>query len=307
MRYGSSLYRFRTTGVTERLILVNVGVFVIFILLKIFAFLFQSESFIVTIQDWLVVPSDLHKLVFRPWTVITYAFMHAGFWHILGNMLILYFAGRFFMTYFSPRQMLNYYFMGALVGALFFLLSYNVFPVFQQDREFRLLGASAAVMAILVGVATYAPNMMIRFFIVNLKLWWIAAFFVAKDLISIPIDNPGGHIAHLGGAALGFFYSRQLLRGHDIGGGFERVMDRVVGIFSSTSPKTAKTPFKKVYRNKTKPTAERGAYESHQPRRSASHKEKQEKIDAILDKISKNGYDSLSKEEKEFLFSVSED
>ncbi len=306
MRYGGGFYRFQTTGVTERLILVNVGVFVFFILLKIFAFLFQSDGFVETLQNWLVVPSDLHKLVFRPWTVITYAFMHAGFWHILGNMLILYFSGRFFLTYFSPKQMLNYYFMGALAGALFFLLSYNIFPVFQQNRDFRLLGASAAVMAILVGVATYSPQMMIRFFIVNLKLWWIAAFFVAKDLISIPINNPGGHIAHLGGAALGFFYSRQLVKGRDIGGWFERILDRIVGLFTPHQ-KAGKTPFKKVYRNKTKPTARRGAYHSGQQHRSSSHKDKQEKIDAILDKISKNGYDSLSKEEKEFLFSVSED
>ena len=306
MRFTSYKYGFNATGTVERLIIVNVAVFVVFILLKVVAFLFQSNSLVETLQDWLIVPSDLHKLVFRPWVVITYAFMHAGFWHILGNMLILYFSGRFFLTYFSEKRLLNYYFMGALAGALFFLLSYNLFPAFAGSSDFRLLGASAAVMAILVGVATYSPNMMIRFFIVNLKLWWIAAFFVAKDLISIPIDNPGGHIAHLGGATLGFIYSRQLLAGRDIGSWFERLMDNLVGLFIPAK-KSSKTPFKKVYKNRTKPMAQRGAYQARKPQNTSNKREKQEKIDAILDKISKNGYDSLSKEEKEFLFSVSKD
>lgn len=301
MRFDSYRQGMSTIGVTEKLILINVAVFVLFILLKTFAFLFQSEGLINTLQNWLIVPSSVKQLIFRPWVLITYAFMHAGFWHIIGNMLILYFSGRFFLTYFSTKRFLNYYFLGAFAGALFFLLSYSLFPVFREDGNSKLLGASAAVMAILVGVSTYAPNMMLRFFIVNLKLWWVAAFFVFKDLISIPISNPGGHIAHLGGAALGFLYSKQLLKGRDIGAWFERILDSLVGFFSSKP----KTPFKKVYKNKSKFMARPGRYKTDKVQQTKA--EKQEKIDAILDKISKNGYDSLSKEEKEFLFSVSKD
>ncbi len=301
MRFGSYRQGMGAIGVTEKLILINVAVFVLFILLKTFTFLFQSENLINTLQDWLIVPSSVRQLIFKPWVLFTYAFMHAGFWHLIGNMLILYFSGRFFLTYFSPKRLLNFYFLGAFAGALFFLLSYNLFPVFRESGNSKLLGASAAVMAILVGVSTYAPHMMLRFFIFNLKLWWVAAFFVFKDLISIPISNPGGHIAHLGGAALGFFYSKQLLKGRDIGAWFERMLDTLVGFFSAKP----KTPFKRVYKNKSKFMARPGRYQADDLQETKA--EKQEKIDAILDKISKNGYDSLSKEEKEFLFSVSKD
>lgn len=298
-------YKYRLAGITEKLIAINLLVFVLFILLRTFAFLFQADEGLNWLREWLIVPSRLERFIQRPWTLITYAFMHASFWHILGNMIILYFSGRFFLTYFQPKRMLNYYFLGAIAGAVFFLASYNLFPAFADGRNYHLIGASAAVMAILIGIATQAPNMSIRlFFLGNIKLWWIAAFFVAKDLIYIPIDNPGGHIAHLGGAGLGYLYTTQLARGRDIGGWFERFMDWVVGLFSAKPKK----PFKKVYKNKTKPSGKRGPYQNVSPSDyTESQREKQQKIDAILDKISKNGYDSLSKEEKEYLFNAGKD
>lgn len=295
-------FSFRNFGLTEKLILINVAVYLLFMMLAVFAFLFRRASFVEVIRDTLILPSDVRQLLYKPWTVVTYAFLHAGFWHLFGNMIMLYFSGRFFLTYFSPRRMLNYYFLGTLAGALFFVLSYNIFPVFQDEADYKLLGASAAVMAVLVGVATYSPNFQIRFFFIGgIKLWWIAAFFVAKDILYIPIENPGGHIAHLGGSALGFIYSRQLLKGKDIGGWFGNLMDGMVGLFS----KRTQQPFKKVYKNKTRPAAGKPA--DRPGPRAQEQKDKQKKIDAILDKISKNGYDSLSKEEKEFLFSISKD
>lgn len=294
-------FQYKQMGVVERLILVNALVFVFFILLEVFSFLFQTPNFIGKLHNWLVLPRSLTEFIKKPWTLISYAFMHAGFWHIASNMIILYFSGRFFLTFFSPKRLLNYYFLGAIAGGVFFLSSYNFFPVFADGRNYTLVGASASVMAILVGVATYSPNMAIRLFMFNIKLWWIAAFFVIKDFVMIPMDNPGGHIAHLGGAALGYFYTTQLAKGRDIGAWFEGIMDFIVGIFSS---EPEPIPFKKVYKNKTKPQAKKGPYKSSS---SYASDDKQKKIDAILDKISKNGYDSLSKEEKDFLFNAGKD
>lgn len=299
-------YRFNMAGMTEKLIAANVIVFLVFLVLRVFAFLFLADGLIDTISDWLVVPNQLDKFITRPWTIITYAFMHAGFLHILGNMIILYFSGRFFLSYFTAKRMLNYYFLGAIAGGLLFILSYNLFPVFLDGNQYNLIGASASVMAILVGIAAKAPQMNIRLMIFgNIKLWWIAAFFVAKDLIFIPIENPGGHIAHLGGAALGYFYTKQLGHGVDIGLWFEKLMDGLIGWFSG-QPKQER-PFKKVYKNKTKPSGQRGPFQTTHHPTADEAKSKQEKIDAILDKISDNGYDSLTKKEKEFLFNAGKD
>lgn len=297
-------YKFNQFGVVEKLIAVNVAVFLLFIVLDIAAYLFQAGGWVGNLTDWLIVPRNLDQFITRPWTLVTYAFMHAGFWHILSNMIILYFSGRFFLTYFSPKRLLNYYFLGAFSGALFFLLSYNLFPVFADGHNYTLIGASAAVMAILVGVATYAPNMAIRFFMFNIKLWWIAAFFVIKDFVMIPIENPGGHIAHIGGSALGYLYTVQLAKGKDIGAWFERIMDSLVGLFQKSAE--PQSPFRKVYKNKKASQSKAKSYKT-----TASTKQnastKQKRIDEILDKISKNGYDSLSKEEKDFLFSAGND
>jgi hypothetical protein len=206
-------------------------------------------------------------------------------------MLILYFSGIYFLNFFSAKRMLNYYFLGAIAGALVFMLSYNIFPAFAGTRS-HLIGASAAVMAILVGIATHIPNMRIRLmFLGSLKFWWIAAFLVALDVIQIPFGNAGGHLAHLGGALLGFVYTKQIAKGNDIGKPIEKVGGWVSGLFSGKK----KSPFKKVHRNK-KNNARRT--------NTSSKSEHQAKIDAILDKIGKSGYDSLTKEEKDFLFNA---
>lgn len=294
-------HRFNTAGMTEKLIAINVAVFAVcYIVLRLLSFLFQIQLAAI-VEQWLILPDQLGELATRPWTVVTYAFMHAGLWHILSNMIILYFSGRFFLTFFSAKRMLNYYFLGALAGAAFFILSYNLFPAFADSGADHLLGASAAVMAILIGVATQAPNMKIRLmFLGNIKLWWIAAFFVGQDILFIPIENPGGHIAHLGGAALGYIYTKQLGKGVDIGAWFEKFMDGIVGLFSSRK----QNPFKSVYKNKRKPKGPRGPYKEDTQK---GKQEKQAKIDAVLDKISKNGYDSLTKKEKELLFRAGKD
>lgn len=287
-------YKLKTATVVEKLIGINVLIFVFFFVFRTLAFLFQfPDDFL---MQWLVFPKDLFEFILKPWSIITYSFLHGGIWHILSNMLILYFSGIYFLNYFSPKRLLNYYFLGIIVGALVYMLSYNLFPAFASTGRSYLIGASAGVMAVLVGIATHIPNMRVRLLLLgSIKFWYIAAFLVLLDVIQIPMGNAGGHLAHLGGALLGYTYTKQLQKGNDIGSWWEKIMDFFVGLFQ-TSEKKPK--MKTVYRNGSKPAAKTAS--SRKSRLSKT--EKQKRIDDILDKISKSGYDSLSKEEKDFLF-----
>ncbi|WP_127844935.1 rhomboid family intramembrane serine protease [Psychroflexus aestuariivivens] len=287
-------YRYNTANMLEKLIGLNVLLFILTFVFRTIGFLFQipTEFFV----EWLVFPKHLVDLAFKPWTIITYAFMHAGIFHILSNMIILYFSGQFFLNFFSEKRLLNLYLLGAIGGALIYMLSYNLLPAFAGTGRSYLIGASASVMAILVGVATQAPNMQVRlFFLGNLKLWWIAAFLVVLDVVQIPISNPGGHLAHIGGATLGYLYITQLKKGNDIGSWLQNITDGFASLFSSKSNR--KSRMKTVHRKKTKT----------ETTSTKKRSEQQEKIDKILDKISKSGYDSLSKEEKDFLFKAGKD
>ncbi|MGY5846970.1 rhomboid family intramembrane serine protease [Salegentibacter sp. HM20] len=287
-------YKLKTATVVEKLIGINVLIFVFFFVFRTMAFLFQfPDDFL---MQWLVFPKDLFEFILKPWSIITYSFLHGGIWHILSNMLILYFSGIYFLNYFSPKRLLNYYFLGIIVGALVYMLSYNLFPAFASTGRSYLIGASAGVMAVLVGIATHIPNMRVRLLLLgSIKFWYIAAFLVLLDVIQIPMGNAGGHLAHLGGALLGYTYTKQLQKGNDIGSWWEKIMDFFVGLFQ-TSEKKPK--MKTVYRNGSKPAAKAAA----SVKSRLSKTEKQKRIDDILDKISKSGYDSLSKEEKDFLF-----
>ncbi|OEY73878.1 rhomboid family intramembrane serine protease [Salegentibacter salarius] len=290
-------YKLQTATVVEKLIAINVLVFFLFFLFRTIAYLFQLPSDF--LLEWFVFPKEPGEFIFKPWSIITYSFLHGGIWHILSNMLILYFSGIYFLNYFSPKRLLNYFFLGVIMGALVYMLSYNLFPAFQSMGRSYLIGASAGVMAVLVGIATYIPNMRVKLLLIgSIKFWYIAAFLVALDIIQIPMSNAGGHLAHLGGAALGYVYTKQLQKGNDIGSWFEKIMDSFASLFKTTE---RKAKMKTVYRkntNKKSATQQRKPFSS----RKLDKDEKQKEIDAILDKISKSGYDSLSKSEKDFLF-----
>ena len=286
---------------SEKLIAINVLAFVLFFFFRTLAFLFNFESDFVL--EWLVFPKEPGEYLFKPWTIITYAFLHGGLWHLLSNMLILYFSGIYFLNYFSPKKMLNFYFLGGIFGALVYMASYNLFPAFQGMGRSYLIGASAAVMSILVGIATHIPHMRVRLILLgSIKLWWIAAFLVIIDIIQIPISNPGGHLAHLGGAGFGYLYASQLGKGNNIASGFEKLLDWIGSLFSSSPSSPKRSNLKTVHRRRNTGTTTSG-FNSH----VRNKKEEQEKIDAILDKISKSGYDSLTKQEKDFLFNAGKD
>jgi len=277
--------KFSGLNIAEKLIVVNTAIYIVNALV---VFLFQLP--VDFIMRWFELPKDFSSFILQPWSLFTYAFFHGSFMHLFWNMILLYFVGRFFLTVHSVKQFISVYFLGAIAGGFLFLLSYNIFPVFSGVNS-SLIGASAAVMAIMIFVCTYMPNMEVRlFFILNVKLWYIGAALVLIDLVSLPFSNSGGHLAHLGGSLLGFVYAKKMQQGQDIGSGFNRVLDRLNSLFA----KKKKAPMKTVYRDRKTNT-------QSTPKGKSDH---QKKIDAILDKISKSGYESLSKEEKDYLFTA---
>ena len=285
---------FRSKNMLVKLIIINVVVWLCIMFLEVLFDLFNS-SFMDTLVNWLAVPASFGKLITRPWTLITYMFLHLEFWHILFNMLWLYWFGRIFLEYLNERQLLSTYIMGGLAGALLYILSFNIFPKFQDTYLLSIaLGASASVMAIIVAISYYVPNYSIHLlFFGPVKIIYIAIFSIVLDIIMIRSSNSGGHLAHLGGAIWGFYYIYNLKKGND----FSRIFAKF-SWHNLTQPfmRPKKTKFKSVYTNPRAKSDEEYNYQK---------KQDQVKIDAILDKISKSGYESLSKAEKELLFKTS--
>lgn len=288
---------YRVGGITQRLIFWNVGLFVVPMVLFSICSLFNIQIPFLRwdlpgAADWFSLSSDPADLLWKPWSIVGYAFLHAGFLHLLFNMLMLYFAGRLFLTFFTQKQMFGLYLLSGIFAGLVFILSYNTLPMLAGGGVTKMVGASAAIMAILIAAATYAPYYQIRLLLIGtVKLWHIAIVFVLLDLIQASTGNTGGHLAHLAGALFGFVYIKMLKGGTDMSTGVSAVLDFFTNLFK---PRKS-TPFKKVHRNTTQTVKK--------PVRDTKDIT-QKQIDDILDKISKSGYDSLTKEEKEFLFKV---
>ena len=277
-------YRLQQLNEAEKLILINVICFVLPLFLKTLFYLFNIPSNVM--KGWFELSAEWSDLLFKPWTIFTYSFMHSGFFHLFWNMYLLYFASRLFLNLFSPRTFFNVYFLGVLLGGLTFMLSYSVFPAFQYASPI-MVGASAGVMAVLIFMATYSPDLEVRIIFFNVKLRYLGIAFVLLDVIQIPYGNAGGHLAHLGGAALGYLYVKRLDQGVDIGLPFENFTNRVLNLFKKQSK------LKTVHKRKAS---------SNSKKKVTTQEVDQSKIDSILDKISKSGYDSLTQKEKDFLF-----
>ncbi len=274
------------SNVVVKLIVINA---IAFLIVSLGSFIFRmSPGYF---ARWFVLSDNLDTLLFQPWTLITYGFLHFGFFHILINMLWLYWFGQFVLNLFTGKRLLTVYMLGALFGGLLFVLAYNLFPAFDQTQQAYLIGASGAVTAIMIFIATYTPNTEFRIFTFTIKLWQIALFLFLFDLVRIPTSgNAGGLMAHVGGGIFGYIYAVQLAKGNDIGKWFENFMDWVANLFKPR----AKKPFRKVHRT---------PHATPKPSKSKENKsEYQKKVDAILDKISQSGYESLTKAEKDFLF-----
>ena len=284
MNTSNLLDQFKQASIVLKIIVINT---LIFLALYLGAFFFKLSP--ASFVSWLVLPTSFVDIILQPWSIITYAFLHAGFWHLFWNMYLLYWFGTYVFNLFTAKRFLTIYLLGGICGGLLYVLSYNLFPVFSNINS-NLMGASAAVLAIVIFIATYTPNTIVRIFMFKVKLWQIGLAMVLLDLVQLPSSgNAGGLIAHIGGALFGFVYATQLAKGNDIGIWFETLIDLVLNLFKPRH----KRPFKKVHR--TKQTA------AKQTKKKPSN-EHQAKIDGVLDKIGKSGYDSLTKAEKDFLF-----
>ncbi|HEY8938026.1 MAG TPA: rhomboid family intramembrane serine protease [Cyclobacteriaceae bacterium] len=277
-----------------QLIIINVVAFVIMGVLKVFSTILGFESFFDLFHNQFAIPADWNEFILRPWTIITYAFAHdlSGIFHILFNMLALYWFGRLFAEYLGSDKLIAVYVLGALAGAIFYLLAYNTIPYFEAQKQLVIMvGASAAINAIVVAVAVLLPDY--TFFLMffgPVKIKYLAMITVFLSFLGIVGGNAGGDLAHLGGALIGFIYTKQLQAGVNWGAWVTATLAWIKGLFKP------RQRVKVSYRNDR---------DSSRSSSSKSAKASQEEIDTILDKISDRGYESLTKEEKEKLFNAS--
>lgn len=280
--WGSSL---------TKLIYLNIGVF---LFIKIVNVLFilsghPNASYDIFLDN-LGLPAYWEFFLYRPWTIITYMFTHFSFFHLLFNMLWLYWFGSFFLNHFSRRKLVAVYLWGGLSGALVYLLCYNLLPFFRASLfHTTAIGASASVMAVVFAVCCYLPHQRIYIFLLGpIKLIHLALFTAVIDLLSIPSANAGGHIAHLGGALFGYLFIA----------GVRHRLNPVTGItslFQTIGHMFSGRP--RMHVKYKKPVSQMNDREYNEYK-----KQKDERINKILDKISKSGYESLTRQEKEILF-----
>ena len=266
---------FKNANILYKLIYLNVGIFLFYNILSVISSLFILD--VGPSLEKLILPSNTSTLIKQPWSIISYMFFHKTFIHLLFNMIWLHFAGKLFLDYFNEKQFFSTYILGGLCGGILFILSFNYLPAFEiANQNAKAMGASASVLAIMFAISTHIPNYRIQIpFIGMIKIKYLALSLIILDVISIPKGNAGGHIAHIGGALFGYIYAKQLNKGIDI----SKNLYQLINIVS------LKNIFKK--QNKTK--------------------KNQTKIDTILEKISKSGYSSLNKQEKEILFNASKE
>jgi len=275
---------FKEGSALTRLIYINLSVFLLIRLVNVFYFLADIPF---PFLDWLALPADFGTLASRPWTLLTYMFLHFDFLHILFNLLWLYWMGQIFLGYFDQNKLISIYLLGGITGGLFYVAGFNSFPVFSGIvADSRLLGASASVIAIIAALAVHAPNHTLQLmFIGPVRMKYIALFSVLMYVIGISSTNAGGNLAHLGGAFWGMIYVLQLRRGIDMGKGISHLDSGIKKLFA---PKqnvklSYRKPVDDIEYNRIK-------------------NQDKARMNEILEKISKSGYDSLSREEKEILF-----
>lgn len=274
MNFISEIKQYYKSGdVSQKLIFINILVFILC------ALIFSFASNQLQYPNWLALSSNYEDVLWFPWTLLTYGFLHSEPIHLIFNLIFLYYISILFYTFFTTRQFLTVYFLGSFFAGLVFV-AYGFF--FNYDN--LIVGASASIMAIFIAVATYAPNYAIRLPLIGyVKIWHLAVLYVFVDISQLLTENTGGHIAHLSGSIIGFTFSMLMKKGIDISTFF-------------ILKKKKNTTFKKVYKNKP--------VKKYQSVRVSDVNFKQRQIDEILEKISKSGYDSLTKEEKEFLFAA---
>lgn len=296
-------------SILNQLILINVAAFLFINVVSIFALWFNIDWLLIYYPNgefaskltlWLAASSSFIETLKHPWSPITYMFLQQGVWHLLFNMVMLFFAGQYFIRFLGQKRLFSMYIFGGLSGLALYMLVYNVVPYFYVEGGVPIMGASASIMAIFIGIATYQPSTQITIpFLGNVKLKYIAIAYLVMDFANIRNGiNPGGHIAHLGGAIYGYYSIYLFKNGKDVFYNLYPLLDKIKAVFSFKN--NLKVKYKAPKGGSYSRSKTHSDYEYN-----ANKKQVQEKIDTILDKISKSGYDSLSKEEKEFLFQQS--
>lgn len=292
------LRRYSAADIVNKFIYVNVAAYIILVLIGVFSVLLNKPSLAYIVGSWVELPASPVALLHRPWTIFTYMFMHGGIWHILWNMFALYTFGKIFLNFFSVRHFVGTYILGGLSGALFFVLAYNLFPYFENVVGVaRLVGASAAVLAIVTATAVRAPEYRINLlFFGAVKLSTFALITVLISVLMLSGRNAGGNFAHLGGAFAGYMFAFLLGKGIDVTNVVNTPVDWIKRLFNGDFFKRKKKP-KFTCTGSTK----RGADYEYNARKKTAEAE----IDAILEKIKKGGYSSLTEAEKKRLFEAS--
>ena len=280
---------FSQSNVVMKFIFINAAIFLLIIISSMFFKPLHVSS--TPVVKFLMASSDVSKLLYKPWTMVTYAFLHYDLSHILFNMIFLYSGGRIFLEFLGERRFISTYILGGISGFLLFLVVYNLLPSF-NSFEGELVGASASVLAVFIAVATYLPNYEVGLILIGpVKLKYIAIFLLVIDFVQIITgSNAGGIVAHLGGVIFGFLSSRGLQNGFDISEYFFKPIDKLKYMLSRPAAGKIKVAYSRDETKKVAPSRE---------------KKNQAQVDEILDKISKSGYDSLSKGEKDYLFNSS--
>lgn len=288
--------KFKNENIVGRFIYINVAVYVIVAFIGVFATLFNVHNFVGDYIHWLELPASFEQFICQPWSIFTYMFLHERIMHILWNMLLLYGIGRIFLSFFSLRHFVGVYILGGLVGGLFFMLAFNVFPYFDGATDGAyLLGASASVLAVVVASAVRSPNYTVNLMLFgSIRLMTVAVVIVVVSMLLLTSENSGGHFAHLGGAFAGWLFAYMLNKGKDVVSPINKIID----FFATFS-------LKKRPATKNKFNYSRGGraadYEYN-----AKKKKESEEIDKILEKVKASGYSSLSDEEKKRLFDASQ-
>jgi membrane associated rhomboid family serine protease len=285
-----------------QLILVNTVVFLVLLLAKVGFTMGGEQDTYYFIRSQLMIPGGIVDFLHKPWTLFTYFFAHDEIFHILYNMLFLYWFGRLIDEYLGNRRLVGLYIMGGLAGGLLYLLMYNTVPYFQNTADSaRMLGASAAAFSVAVGAATLLPNYTFHLlFFGPVRIKYIVFFFIVLSIAQSAGANAGGNLAHLGGALMGFTYVKLLQNGTDLGRPIYWVMEGWTNILR---PKPA---IKVSYRQRSSASTQANTYASAGSQPSALSTPDQDEVDMILDKISRSGYESLTREEKQKLFRASQ-
>ena len=284
-------YKYKNGDVLVKLLFINIAVFLILKVIGIIFLLFNIRA--IDLITFLGVPSELSQLLNRFWTLFSYMFVHEQFWHLLFNMLWLYWFGRIFLQYFSGRTLGSLYILGGFAGAFLYVFAFNTIPYFVGMGHSWMIGASAAVMAIVMGASFYRPNVKLNLLLLGqVKIVYIAIGVFLIDFLSLGSGtNEGGHVAHIGGAIAGYIFAWQYRNGHDITGWVSKILD---GLANLTKPRRKKPKMNVEYRRR----------ETDMEYNERKYSEQAE-IDAILDKLKKSGYSNLSPEEKKKLFDAS--